>query len=273
MFNSYEFTFNGESSSMYGLMIYDFDGKGQDDVSFGTKASIIETRTKRRIAPIHFGVDYHDKPLEFTLVFGSNRYMDRFELEDISLWLLGHQDYKWLSIDQPDLYRVQFRCLVTELTPLTLGWLPIAFEAKIRCDCPYAYSFPFEQQYVIRGETNILFRNEGSTLAYLKPTLTFIPTTGTTELSIINTNDKNREFSLSNLPSGDIIISIDNTNGIISATDYIQTFSSDPQNSAYNLYGGFNLNFFRLVHGDNNLIVSGDGILTISGRFLHNVAG
>ena len=36
---------------------------------------------------------------------------------------------------------------------------------------------------------------------------------------------------------------------------------------------GFNLNFFRLVHGDNNIKVTGDGVLTISGRFLYNVAG
>ena len=35
MFNCYEFTFDGESSAMYGLMVYDIDGRGQSDVSFG----------------------------------------------------------------------------------------------------------------------------------------------------------------------------------------------------------------------------------------------
>lgn len=45
MFNCYEFTFDGESSAMYGLMVYDIGGRGQSDVSFGNKASIVETRT------------------------------------------------------------------------------------------------------------------------------------------------------------------------------------------------------------------------------------
>ena len=37
MFNCYEFTFDGESSAMYGLMVYDIGGRGQSDVSFGNK--------------------------------------------------------------------------------------------------------------------------------------------------------------------------------------------------------------------------------------------
>ena len=40
MFNSYEFSFAGESSLMYGLMIYDIDGNGQENVSFGNTADI-----------------------------------------------------------------------------------------------------------------------------------------------------------------------------------------------------------------------------------------
>jgi len=57
-------------------------------------------------------------------------------------------------------------------------------------------------------------------------------------------------------------IQVDNTSGII-----------QEHNFGYNLYDGFNLNFFRLVHGDNELEVVGDGTLTISGRLLYNVAG
>ena len=83
MFNCYEFTFDGESSAMYGLMVYDIGGRGQSDVSFGNKASIVETRTNNRIQPIYFGTNYHSKPLEFKLVFGAERELDRYELEDI----------------------------------------------------------------------------------------------------------------------------------------------------------------------------------------------
>lgn len=263
IFNSYEFSFAGESSLMYGMMIYDFDGNGQSDVAFGNRASIVEQRINNRIQPIHFGVKYHEKPLQFKLVFGSERTLDRYELEDISFWLTGHQDYQWLSIDQPDMELYQFRCLITELTPLAHGWLPVAFEATVVCDCPYAYGFEFEKQYQINGETSILFRNESSVREFIKPNLSFDPAVGTSSLSIVNHADNDREFLIKGIPTSDgVMVTVDNNNGIIRETTY-----------GYNLYDGFNLNFFRLAHGDNSLTVKGNGILTISGRFLYNVAG
>ena len=261
LFNSYEFTFAGESSMMYGMMLYDFGGTGQSPVPFGNKGSIIETRTLGRIQPLHFGVNYHGSPLQFKLVFGSlEEHLDRYEMENIAHWLTGYQDYQWLSIDQPDLERVQFRCLITQLTPLHHGWLPYAFEATVVCDCPYAYGFPFEYQYDISGATDILFRNDSSVREYIKPTLIYVPTSGDT-LSIVNHDDNDREFKLTGIPSSTNVI-VDNRNGIIQETI-----------GKTNLYDGFNLNFFRFVHGDNNLTVTGNGTLTITGRLLYNVAG
>jgi hypothetical protein len=246
---------------MYGLMMYDYDNNSQSNVAFGNKANIVETRTNNRVQPIHFGVNYHSGALEFKLIFGSDRALDRYELENVSFWLTGHQQYQWLSIDQPDMERIQFRCLITQLTPLAYGWLPVAFEATVTCDCPYAYGFPFEKNYIVNGATNILFRNESSTREFIKPMLTFVPSSNTKSLSIINHDDSDRLFEIHDLPSS-ICIIVDNKNGIIRET-----------NRGYNLYKGFNLNFFRFVHGDNNLEVVGDGTLTISGRFLYNVAG
>lgn len=261
LFSAYEFNYAGESSYQYGLMLYDFDGKGQSDVAFGNKGDIVETRTNNRIQPIHFGVNYHTKPLEFKLVFGAERALDRYEMENISFWLTGHQNYQWLSIDQPDMENVQFKCLITQLTPISHGWLPVAFEAQVVCDCPYAYGFPFEKSYTISGTTDILFRNESSVREFIKPTLTFLPSAGTSELTIINHDDGDRIFKIKDLPSS-VCVVVDNSNGIIQETNY-----------GYNLYDGFNLNFFRFVHGDNNLEVTGNGVLTISGRLLYNVAG
>ena len=261
LFDSYEFTFAGESSMMYGMMLYDFGGTGQSPVPFGNKGSIIETRTLGRIQPLHFGVNYHGSPLQFKLVFGSlEEHLDRYEMENIAHWLTGYQDYQWLSIDQPDLERVQFRCLITQLTPLHHGWLPYAFEATVVCDCPYAYGFPFEYQYDVSGATDILFRNDSSVREYIKPTLIYAPTSGDT-LSIVNHDDNDREFRLTGIPSSTNVI-VDNRNGIIQETI-----------GKTNLYDGFNLNFFRFVHGDNNLTVTGNGTLTITGRLLYNVAG
>lgn len=261
MFNAYEFLFADRSCADFGLMLYDIGGKGQSDVSFGNKAEIVETRTTGRIQPLHFGVNYHSEPLQFSLIFGCDHELDRFTMEEIAFWLTGYQDYQWLCIEQPDLEHVQFRCLITKLTPITVGWLPVAFEAEVTCDCPYAYGMPFEQTHTISGTTEIVLRDSGSVREYYRPDIHFVPGDGTTALSITNVSDGERIFKIENIPTGSDIV-IDGRNGIIREL-----------NHGYNLYGGFNMNFFRTVHGDNRLLVEGDGVLTFSGRFLHNVAG
>ena len=261
MFDTYEFTFAGESSLQYGLMVCDIGGTGQDAVAFGNAGNIVSSRTVSRIQPVHYGVKYNEEPLTFRLVFGSDRALDRFEMENVANWLTGYQDYQWLTIDQPDLAHVQFRCLVTSLTPIFHGWLPVAFDATITCDCPYAYGYPFEFTYSVSGTQNVLFRNNSSVREYLKPELKIAPSGGT-DFKIINHSDGDREFAFTGLPASVSPITVDNNRGIISDA-----------NGEYNLYRYFNMNFFRLVHGDNNLELSGNGTVTISGRFLHNVAG
>lgn len=176
------------------------------------------------------------------------------------MWLTGYQTYQWLSIDQPDLDGVCYRCLITSLKPVSIGWLPYALEAKIQCDCPYAYSFPIHKEYSISGDKQVVFPNESSVNAYLKPTLHI--TTTARDFQIINRSDNNRSFSFSNLPTGEKSIVVDNERGILTDT-----------HSEYNLYEFFNMNFFRLVQGDNVLDITGSGILSVDCRFLYNVAG
>ena len=241
-------------------MVCDVDYAQQEDVPFGNQASIIESRTRNCIQPIFYGVDYHEDPLEFKLIFGAVQPLDRYDLQRISMWLTGHQSYKWLSIDQPDLGEVCYRCIITALKPVSIGWLPYAMEATIRCDCPYAYSFPIHKSYTITGESHILFANESSVRAHLKPLLSIVTTA--TDFEIINQSDDGRKFAFHGLPSGEKSILADNAHGIL--TD---------RNAEYNLYEYFNMNFFRFIHGDNILDVKGTGTLTVDCRFLYNTAG
>ncbi len=260
MFNAYEFTFAGESSVQYGMMIYDFDNEGQDDVSFGNIASIIETRIPHRVQPIHHGVNYHEEPLKFDFIFGGFDALDRFDLERIAMWLTGYQEYQWLSIDQEDLSHVQFRCLITELQPLTLGWIPYAFKATVTCDCPYAYGIPFSKAITVSGTTNTVFNNDSSVREYLRPVIEYSKKSGVTKIQITNHSDNDRVFQIDGLPSAATTLTIDNSSGVIT-------------HSAGNvdIYSGFNGNLFRLVPGENNLEIIGNGTCTIKGRTLHNV--
>lgn len=258
MYQSYEFIFAGMPSSMYGLMIYDIDNKSHSDNPFGNVANIIETRLQGRVRPLHHGVDYNEKPLSFSLIFGSDHELDRWQMQEVAHWLTGYQQYQWLSIEQPDLQHVQFRCLITELTPISVGWAPVAFEAEVTCDCPYAYGYEFEQTYSFTNGSTIQIFNDGTAREYCKPKLLIRPTTGCTRISITNTSDNNREFSIDGLPRTSVVY-VDNDNCVI-----------EEQISGYDLYEGFNDIFLRLVPGDNILTMSGSGTITFTGRYYYN---
>ena len=258
MFQSYEFIFAGIPSSMFGLMIYDIDNKSHSDNPFGNVANILETRIQGRVRPLHHAVDYYEKPLSFPLIFGSEKELDRWQMQEIAHWLTGYQQYQWLSIEQPDLQHVQFRCLITKLTPISVGWGPVAFEAEVTCDCPYAYGYEFEQTFSFADGDTIHIFNDGTARESCKPKLLITPISGCSNISITNNSDNARTFSLSNLPASSTIY-VDNDNGII-----------EEKISNYDLYDGFNDTFFRLIPGENVLVMGGSGEITFTGRYFYN---
>lgn len=259
MYKGYSFVFAGMSSECYGMFVADIGNKKHVDNDFGNKANIVETRIANRITPLHYGVMYHEQPLAFTLIFGSEQYMDRYQIQEVSNWLTGYQEYQWLSIEQPDMEHIQFRCLIQKLTPISVGWLPIAFEAQIVCDCAYGYSYPFEETIHFNNVTNYRFYNDSTIRETLKPNLRIELASGCRNFSIINkTIGTTMEFS--GLPAGGITILVDNENGVITDSIY-----------EYNLYNFFNFQFFELASGDNELVLNGNGTLTVSGRYMYNV--
>ena len=301
-------------------MIYDIDNHNQDTVAFANKAEIAELRLPRRVQPIHYGVNYHKDPLQFKLVFGAQDFLDRFDMEAVAHWLTGHQDYKWLTICQSDL-RVDYRCLIRELTPIHITWLPVAFEATIICDCPYAYG-PEESATFSLTEIGVstILRNESTAREFIRPRFELIPPQGSTDMfdfSIINYSDGEREFRIDDVPIALDRVDIDNQNGVISAPRTIplwfagQAYTTGHYvkwlngyyrclrthtavdmkyapsrakysekywkkvpyvSTMYDLYSGFNMNLFRLVAGDNELLLRGLGTLTMYWRTLHNVS-
>lgn len=259
MYKTYEFTFSDTPASLYGMFVADIGDKHHSDNNFGNQANIVETRMINRITPLHFGVRYHDRPLTFNLIFASEQYMDRYQLQEVSNWLTGYQDYQWLSIDQPDMEHIQFRCLIQKLTPISVGWYPIAFEAQVICDCAYGYSYPFEKTIKMNGLTGYCFYNDSTIKEHLKPNLKIVLETGCTNFSITNkTTDS--VMRLSGLPENGLTINVDNENGVIMES-----------RNHYDLYDYFNFQFFELASGDNDLIFEGVGYVTISGRYLYNV--
>ena len=154
---------------------------------------------------------------------------------------------------------IQFRCLIQSLTPISIRWLPIAFEAKVICDCPYGYSYPFEERIPVNGTINHRFYNDSTIKENLRPEVQIILASGCKNFSITNlTTGTFMEFSA--LPNGGITIIVDNENEIV-RDSYGQ----------YDLYEHFNFQFLEFASGDNQLVITGSGTVVINGRYLYNV--
>ena len=68
------------------------------------------------------------------------------------------------------------------------------------------------------------------------------------------------EMIFTGLPGSELTIRIDNENQVI--TEEV---------SGYDLYDYFNFGFLRLDPGDNELVFTGNGSVTLKGRYLYNV--
>lgn len=260
MYNSYEFTYAGIPSSTHGMFVCDIGNQRHEDNPFGNRANIVEKRIAKRISPIHYGVRYHDEPLSFSLIFGGDHGMDRYEMQAVAKWLTGYQEYQWLTIDQPDLAHVQFRCLIQSLTPISAGWMPVAFRADILCDCPYGYSHPFSQSYQINGGTTIRIYNDGTCREPISPALDISVYPGCTAFSLENKTTGDGAMMFSGLPGRALDISVDNENGVITE-----------EQAGLDMYDYFNFQFLTLAPGDNEITCHGQGEITVSGRYLYNV--
>jgi phage-related protein len=248
-------------------MMYDFGSPQDSGGSFASSGSIVEDRISRKYKSFYYGTKY-DKPLEFSFVFGANsslidsgKHLDRWSIEAVSSWLTGKDGYRWLEVEQPDMEALRYRCVISDLKFLTSGWMPWAFECKVSCDSPFAYTFPEKFKYSVIGSQNVVFRNRSTYNGFYYPQMRLY-LFGSSFVSIVNHSDANREFSLTGLPNGSILeVNVDNENGVIT------------NNLGINAYENFNFNFFRLVRGDNRLSITGSCNIDLICEFPVNAGG
>lgn len=255
-----DFTFNGTKASDKGLMLYNLGSYSQDDVDFSV-GEISEDRVARRYDGLHYGL-IQNEPLQFTLVFGidtdtlsGESSLTRTKVAEITQWLTGHQGYKVLTIDQPDMVDFRFHAMVTGLKLIADGGLPTAFSAEITCDSPFAYKHPIAYtKSLLSGDNLFALDNQSMTNGYFYPS--FAATlTGASYIQFVNADDGNRMMRIgttsSPIPSETATITIDCQNQIITSS------------TGYNLYPGFNMKFLRLVPGENNITITTDGTGTL----------
>lgn len=249
------FSFDGISCEEYGLMLYDFDSTEQGNSEYAS-LDIDEDRVAGRHRSLFYNT-YYKKPLEFKLVFGADEYaadarepIDRYDLQLISSWLTDRKEYCDLVIDQPDMERVRYRCIITDLEVLEHANNKWAFEATVHCDAPYGYLMPETYEYTVTDSATIVLPCHSSINRPFFPNLK-IEMNGNS-LSIVNQSDGNREFKLEGLPQSNEVITLDGETGVMLG------------NSGLNLYPYCNFKFPRLVRGDNTMVITGSAKITFT---------
>lgn len=260
------FSFDGVSCEEYGLMMYDFGSATQGNSEYAPGPEIMEDRVNLRHRSICYGAAY-TKPLEFTLIFGADEEsaangesIDRQEMEVIGSWLTGHNEYKWLVVDDPDMMCARYRCVITDLKTIEVGMRKWAFQCTVHCDSPYAYLMPQEFRYTVNGSTDIVLHNRSSMNTPYSPIVELTLRSG--DFYLVNHDDKDSEFAFAGLPIGNsATITIDGERGIITSS------------AASNPYQYCNFTFPRLVRGDNHLTITGNGEIVFKCEFPVNIGG
>lgn len=261
-----QFVFDGVPSSGFDLMLYNVGQSSDSGTMFASYGSIIEETVAQRWKPYFFGVR-HDGKLQFEITFGVNQhridrgaYLDRFEMAEIAAWLTGHDHYKWLIIDQEDMKDVQFKCMITNLTATTYGDIPWAFRATVICDSAYAYLPEMIFHYGTVDERTFVLRSESSLHTPYSPVLRITPMDAG-DITIENLSMDDGAFTLTGLPADTGMITVDCDTGVMYC------------DNGMNLYEICNLNFPRLIRGDNQIRLTGYAIIDIVCRFPINTGG
>lgn len=266
------FAFDGIPSSEFGLEIYEFGSNTQGDSPIASTGEVLSQQVEGKPRSYLYGVA-QNKPLEFKLVFGVNRKsisvhkpLDRWDIQTVTAWLTGHDDgkWKWLEIEQDDMETVRYRCLISELTPISEGLETWAFSCRVTCDSPFGYTYPERYVYRLAGAPKqVLLFNRSTFHGPYYPRLELSLKSGD-GVSIVNESDGGRKFQFSGLAGFvPLILTVDNENQVIRADKQLPK----------SVYSYFNMNFFRLVRGDNSLVINGQGTVKFICEYPMNVGG
>ena len=263
--------FDGIACEEMGLVLYDFDKFEQENTKFSSNLSIQEDRIEGRYRSLFYGGTINE-PLTFTMVLCANEDrvyrnepFDRWDLQKISSWLTGHISYKWLSIVQPDMEQIRYRCIITDLEAVEVAGNKWGFSCKVTCDSPFAYMTPRLIEYSVDDtlETEIFSESTYNGFYYPKIRITGY-SGGNLSIAIIN-NIEFYTFEFKGLPAGMGDLFIDGENGIVTAASGLNPYEYIQYTSGFH--------FPRLARGTNQLTLSGSGEYSFECEWPVNVGG
>lgn len=270
--------FDGIACEEMGLTLYSFDNHKQDETAFSSDLKISEDRIDGRFRSLFYGGTINE-PLEFTLTLcasdervANKESFDRWDLQKIASWLTGHAEYKWLTIVQPDMEDVRYRCICSELVAVEVADKKWGFSCKVTCDSPYAYTLPRSYVFDFSGTGSLApvagggdVFSESSANDFYYPVLKISHHNGG-DLAIMTQNSRETSvFKFYGVPASCGTITIDCENGVITADDGSNLYKY------LNFSDGFH--FPRFARGNNHLQFGGTGIFTFVCEWPVNVGG
>lgn len=268
------FHYNGKSSSEFNLMIAGFQ---VIDIPLNLKRStMISSMNRYRHRVNMYGINY-DSVLGFTLqliknpcshqIIDSNELkFTRAEIREISAWLtspisprLFHMtDFESKNGQNEDEYDYYGVFTNVEASDNGIYCLECTFE----CTTPYALSG--EQTITIEQGEGIVVNQSDEYEDYVYPTIIIEPTStllAPYDITLTNDTDDGKSITLKNMKRGDTVtmdcekMTIKNKSGSLISFDDLDIDALDY------------IYWFRLLHGNNRILISGDATVTFVFRY------
>jgi phage-related protein len=243
MFNEVNFSYDGISTTAFGLMVVRVGETGMKERPFGVSRNIVEEKIRGKNSPYFYGIE--EDPLQFDITLGKEGvWTDDFK-KSVVKWLFKN-DYKPLISD--DNTGIIYYCMAVG-TPKFYdnskgeGYITLT----MRCDSPYAWSLPTTEDYDLSTNTGgqiILLNNTSNIVEYYYPEVEITLMEGT-DFSLDNLNDTSNAFAFTDLVAGEVIYVNNQRKQII--TNQPGLFR----------YDNFNKNWLKLVQGVNQIQVNG----------------
>lgn len=254
--------YNGQRASDLGLFLGNIGNEGFSATNIGREKEI-ETHTYGR-SPTHRIVNnkysgvWEDEFQLFPDCDHINETISEAQYRAIESWL-NVKTYAPLYIYR-DYVRspYYFNVVVSNIQPISDGSRIIGVSVSIQADSPFWWEdFDFEYNVSSNGLTVELENNSDDTYTDVLPLIIFNCTTAGSLIIQNNTND--------------ITFEVDDIEASETMTFNNQTLVFTSTVEDKNFYELFNKRILRLKSGTNSLTITGDGTLTIAGRFARKV--
>ena len=137
MFSGLNFSYDGLSSTDYGIQILDFDGVGKFSNNI-----LATTLTANKPAPsIRFfkSGSNVDTPPQFKLSVVSQTALNDSNRRAILRWLYNRSDFKQFRVSQSDLANYYYMCIFTNVDAIYINGKCYGFELTGQLNSPYQY--------------------------------------------------------------------------------------------------------------------------------------